>query len=113
MRTAACPSFSCSASTRTSKQFVAGEVATSIGVQLYRLPAVLLPTQAADIETLARLWQRESLLLPLALYLDTLGYSADPSSLRDHPLQSRACWSVWRGRSSSMLANRGQDSISW
>ncbi len=64
-----------------SKQFVAGEVATSIGVQLYRLPAVLLPTQAADIETLARLWQRESLLLPLALYLDTLGYSADHSSL--------------------------------
>lgn len=63
-----------------SKQFVAGEVATSIGVQLYRLPAVLLPTQAADIETLARLWQRESLLLPLALYLDTLGYSADPAA---------------------------------
>jgi hypothetical protein len=62
-----------------SKQLVAGEVATSIGMQLYRLPAILLPTQAADIETLARLWQRESLLLPLGLYLDTLGYSADPA----------------------------------
>ena len=63
-----------------SKQLVAGEVANSIGVQLYRLPAMLLPTQAADIETLARLWQRESLLLPLALYLDTLGTSAELAS---------------------------------
>ena len=62
-----------------SKQLVAAEVSNSIGVQLYRLPAMLLPTQAADIETLARLWQRESLLLPLALYLDTLGQSADPA----------------------------------
>ncbi len=60
-----------------SKQLVAGEVASSVGLQLYRLPAMLLPTQAADIETLARLWQRESLLLPLALYLDTLGYAAE------------------------------------
>ena len=60
-----------------SKQLVAGEVASSVGLQLYRLPAMLLPTQAADIETLARLWQRESLLLPLALYLDTLGYGAE------------------------------------
>src|SRR5579864_7184941 len=44
-----------------------------------RLPAMLLPP-AADIETLARLWQRESLLLPLALYLDTLGYGSEGSS---------------------------------
>jgi len=59
-----------------SKQLVAGEVANSVGLQLYRLPAMLLP-QATDIETLARLWQRESLLLPLALYLDTLGYGSE------------------------------------
>jgi hypothetical protein len=63
-----------------SKQLVAGEVASSVGLQLYRLPAMLLPTQAADIETLARLWQRESLLLPLALYLDTLGYGAEAAA---------------------------------
>jgi hypothetical protein len=53
-----------------SKHLIASEVARSIGLQIYRLPAMLLPTQAADIESLARLWQRESLLLPLALYLD-------------------------------------------
>jgi hypothetical protein len=63
-----------------SKQLVAGEVGNSVGLQLYRLPAMLLPTQAADIETLARLWQRESLLLPLALYLDTLGFGAEPAA---------------------------------
>ncbi len=39
-------------------------------MRLYRLPVELLPTQASELETLARLWQRESLLLPIALYLD-------------------------------------------
>jgi len=39
-------------------------------VHLYRLPAALLATLAGDLETLARLWQRESMLLPLLLYLD-------------------------------------------
>ena len=61
-----------------SKQLIATEVAGAIGLQIYRLPAMLLPTQAADIETLARLWQRESLLLPLALYVDTFA-SAEPA----------------------------------
>ncbi len=63
-----------------SKQLIASEVAGSIGLQIYRLPAMLLPTQAADIETLARLWQRESLLLPLALYVDTLAPGAEPTA---------------------------------
>src|SRR5229473_1261292 len=53
-----------------SKQMIALDVAASVGVHLYRLPAALLPTQAGDLETLARLWQRESMLLPLLLYLD-------------------------------------------
>jgi len=54
-----------------SKQLIATEASHAVGLHLYRLPAMLLPTQAADIETLTRLWQRESLLLPLALYIDT------------------------------------------
>ena len=60
-----------------SKQLVAAEAAHSVGLHLYRLPAILLPTQAADIETLTRLWQRESLLLPVALYIDTLAASSE------------------------------------
>lgn len=38
--------------------------------KLMRLPVELLPAQAAELETVARLWQRERLLLPLILYLD-------------------------------------------
>ena len=51
-----------------SKQLVAQQVAIGLGLQLYRLPIELLPT--ADLETFTRLWQRESLLLPIVLYLD-------------------------------------------
>lgn len=53
-----------------SKQLVAQQAAQQLGLFLYRLPVELLPTQAAELETFIRLWQRESLLLPIALYLD-------------------------------------------
>jgi hypothetical protein len=52
------------------KLAVAAEAAGRLGRELYRLPAALLPANAADLDTVARLWSRESLLLPLALYLD-------------------------------------------
>lgn len=53
-----------------SKQAIASEVANEIGRRLFRLQPELLPAQPADLETLARLWHRESILLPVALYLD-------------------------------------------
>ena len=53
-----------------SKRLAATHAAASLGLHLYRLPANFLPPQNADLETLARLWQRENTLLPLALYLD-------------------------------------------
>jgi hypothetical protein len=53
-----------------SKQLVAQEAASSVGLNLYRMPVELLPQQAGEIENLARLWQRESNLLPIALFLD-------------------------------------------
>ena len=53
-----------------SRRLVASAVAHRLGLTLYRLPAELLPSQAADLETLARLWVRETLLLPVGLYLD-------------------------------------------
>jgi hypothetical protein len=56
---------------RESKQRVASAIAETLGLVLYRLPVQNLPGHAGEIETLARLWQRESLLLPLALYVDT------------------------------------------
>jgi hypothetical protein len=62
-----------------SKQLVATHVAAALGLQVYRLSAELLPVQASELETVARLWQRESLLLPIALYLDALGSEIDAS----------------------------------
>jgi hypothetical protein len=64
-----------------SKQLTAGRVADSLGLRLYRLSLSLLPTATGDLETLARLWQRESLLLPVALYLETQGSAAETPSL--------------------------------
>jgi hypothetical protein len=67
-----------------SKQLVAEQVARALGLHVYRLPAALLPTQAHELETLARLWQRESLLLPLALYLDDVSAEADAPQAGTH-----------------------------
>ena len=53
-----------------SKQALASQIAAHLHLRLYRLPVELLPRQPGDLETLSRLWQRESLLSPLALYLD-------------------------------------------
>jgi hypothetical protein len=54
-----------------SKRIVAALVGRALNRQPYRLDWTLLPTVPADLEWLARLWQRESRLLPIALYLDT------------------------------------------
>ncbi len=54
----------------TSKELIAWYVASTLGMRVYYLPLDLIPIHTADMENLARLWQRESLLLPLALYID-------------------------------------------
>ncbi|MGD2087591.1 MAG: ATP-binding protein [Candidatus Aminicenantes bacterium] len=53
-----------------SKQLVAQQAAAALGLHLKRLPAELLPNRAPELEQLARLWQREGFLLPIAVYLD-------------------------------------------
>ena len=67
---AALPVINLLGSDQASKQSIASRATAALGLHLYRLPAELLPRQAAELETLARLWQRESTLLPVALYLD-------------------------------------------
>ncbi|WP_158892903.1 ATP-binding protein [Amycolatopsis anabasis] len=52
------------------KRLVTAHAAAARGLVAYRLPAALLPAQPVELDQLARLWQRESTLLPLALYLD-------------------------------------------
>ena len=54
-----------------SKELVATAVAAQLGLRMYRLQPGLLPQQPADLEAFARLWQRESMLLPAALYMDS------------------------------------------
>ncbi|HEY6233499.1 MAG TPA: ATP-binding protein, partial [Candidatus Elarobacter sp.] len=62
-----------------SKLVVAGLVCRAYGLRAYRLDWRLLPAAPADLESLARLWQRESLLMPVALYLDIDGGEIPPS----------------------------------
>ncbi len=53
-----------------SKQLVADQAAARLGRSLCRIPPEFLPSAPADLETLGRLWERETQLLPLGLYLD-------------------------------------------
>ena len=53
-----------------SKLAVAHQVCAAVERQLYRLPLESLPTARAEVEQLVRLWQRESALLPVALYIE-------------------------------------------
>jgi predicted nucleic acid-binding protein len=53
-----------------SKQLVAVRVARDLGLSLFRLSAERLAQHDSELETLIRLWQRDSLLLPVALFLD-------------------------------------------
>ncbi|GAB4578150.1 MAG: ATP-binding protein [Anaerolineales bacterium] len=53
-----------------SKQMIATYVATLLGLNLFRMPAEALPAHAGELDNLVRLWERESSLLPLALYLE-------------------------------------------
>jgi hypothetical protein len=49
---------------------IASHAAIALGLRLYRLPVEMMPAQAAELETLGRLMEREIVLWPFALYLD-------------------------------------------
>jgi hypothetical protein len=53
----------------SSLELVAGLASAQLGLRAYRLDWTLLASSPAELEASARLWQREALLLPLALYL--------------------------------------------
>jgi hypothetical protein len=53
-----------------SKRDVASEVCASLKRRMYRLGIGALPAQKAEIENMARLWQRETMMLPVSLYVD-------------------------------------------
>ena len=53
-----------------SKQLVASRVCEQVGIQLFRIPAQIIPAQSGELETFSRLWERDSNLMPQALYID-------------------------------------------
>jgi hypothetical protein len=59
------------------KQSVAVHAAAALELVVYRLSADMLPAGWGELETLARLWQRESYLSPVALYLDAQDLEKD------------------------------------
>lgn len=62
-----------------SRLSVARQVCELANRQLYSLSTEALPTQLPEIETFVRLWQRESILLPVALYVDA-DHAESPSA---------------------------------
>ena len=53
-----------------SKRAVAAHIGETLGLRPLRLDPALLPTAPADLDAFARLWRRETRLLPVTLYLD-------------------------------------------
>ena len=84
-----------------SKQLIAARVAAGLGLQLYRLPVETLPTQAAELETFARLWEREARLLPIVLYLDA--HEAGAASPTEGELQPAAPLNRFLARSHGLF----------
>ena len=52
------------------QELVAQRAARTLNLTLFKMSASMLPRPAAELETLARLWHRESILMPVALYID-------------------------------------------
>jgi hypothetical protein len=69
-----------------SKQMIALRAASELGLRLYRLPAESLPVHAGELETLARLVEREIALLPFAIYLDVRELEKSPGEGQPPPL---------------------------
>lgn len=60
------------------KLIVAQSASARLDRTMYRLGLDALPSQLAEIDNLARLWQRESALLPLTLFIDAQTESGSP-----------------------------------
>jgi hypothetical protein len=74
-----------------SKYDVATQVCAALNRRLYRIALDAMPNPKAEIENLARLWQRESLMLPVALYVD-----AEEIDGASHELGSALHWFLSR-----------------
>ena len=86
-----------------SKHLIAQAVVAALGLQLYRLPAQMMPTHAGELETLARLAERETALWPLAIYLE-----AHPID-REKPADSFASFDRFLARNHGLIFLDGSE----
>ena len=75
-------------------QRLAVAAAAAVGRRLYRLDAEALPTAPADLEALARLWNREAVLRPLALVIDAPTREDSPHALLTQRFVTRLTFPV-------------------
>ena len=71
-----------------SKRLIAGQAAVALGLNLQTIDLNTLPGQSGDFETFSRLWERESMLLPLALFIQIDSASNTEKNLLKRFLQS-------------------------
>ena len=64
-----------------SKQLFVQRVSILLDITLYRLPTDLIPRTSQELDLLARLWERESAISNVALYLDA--HDLDPETQHD------------------------------
>ncbi|MEM9903918.1 MAG: ATP-binding protein [Cyanobacteria bacterium P01_D01_bin.44] len=74
---------------RADKHAIAAMACAMVGLHLHVMLAHTLPTAAADLSTLARLWEREAGLLPGALLLD-----GDDLEVSDRPRHNALTWFI-------------------
>jgi hypothetical protein len=60
-----------------SKRVIAWYIASALSLVVYHMPVSLIPANPVEVDNLARLWRRESMLMPIALYIDASNL-ADP-----------------------------------
>jgi hypothetical protein len=72
------------------KVAIARQALAPLGIDLVQLNLASLPGQPAELEQLLRLWGRERLLLPVALFLDTHPLEAGEHSTQEQVLQRLA-----------------------
>jgi hypothetical protein len=93
---------------RGSKLAVATRVCAALDRELFGLELEALPAQTADLEMLVRLWQRESVLLPIALYVEAEDFDRTPADASPLPrFLARELGLVFVGlRETSLLLRR-------
>ncbi|TQV82728.1 ATP-binding protein [Exilibacterium tricleocarpae] len=67
-----------------SKRLIAAHASVQLGLSLQSTHIKSLPNQVGDLETFLRLWERESLLMPLALYIVVDGAGEQEKAQLNH-----------------------------